>query len=164
MELLKLLDTNEIIAQVLSFLVLFFLLRAFAWKKILELLDHRKATIASEFKKINDTKAEIEQLKTEYENKISAIEKLAGEKIQEAMDEGRKITDEIRKKAYEDADEIITNAKASIKYELSKAQEELKEKIIDLTMSATENLIQEKLTPEDDKKIVESFLKGLDEV
>lgn len=162
MELLKLLNTNEIVAQVISFLVLFFLLRAFAWKKILGLLDQRKHLIASEFQKIDDVKAEVEILKRDYAQKLSAIEALAQKKIQDAVAEGRKITDEIRKKAFQDAEEIIVNAKASIRYELAKAKEELKENIIDLTMKATENLIQEKLSPEDDKKLVENFLKEMD--
>ncbi len=48
MELLKLLSTNEIVAQVLSFLILLFLLRKFAWKKILKILDERKEKIALE--------------------------------------------------------------------------------------------------------------------
>ena len=164
MELLKLLNTNEIVAQVISFLVLFFLLRAFAWKKILGLLDQRKDLIASEFQKINDTKAEVEQLKVDYEKKLSATEDMARHRIQEAVAEGRIITDEVRKKAYADAEEIITNAKTSIHYELAKAKEELKEKVIELTLQATENLIQEKLSPEDDKKLVENFLKDLEGV
>ena len=47
MELLKLLSTSEIVAQILGFLLLFFLLRAFAWKRLLALLDERKARISS---------------------------------------------------------------------------------------------------------------------
>ena len=70
MELLKLLSTSEIVAQILGFLLLFFLLRAFAWKRLLALLDERKARISSEFQKIEETKAALERIKTDYESAI----------------------------------------------------------------------------------------------
>ena len=57
MDLLKLLTAKEIVAQIISFLLLMALLRVFAWKKLLNLLDERRARIASEFKKIEDTQA-----------------------------------------------------------------------------------------------------------
>ncbi|TBR18501.1 ATP synthase F0 subunit B [bacterium] len=164
MELLKLLSANEIVAQVLSFLILFFILRIFVWKRVLGLLDQRKERIASEFNRIEELKAQVGKLKTEYEGKLSAIEEAANRRIQEAIAEGRKINDEARKKAHEQAQEIITNAESNIKYELSKVKEELKDKIIDLTIAATESVIQEKLTPDADRKLVEDFLEKLEDV
>ena len=164
MEFLKLLSTNEIIAQVISFLLLLFLLRIFAWKKLLKLLDDRKEKIASEFKSIDDAKLEISKLKTDYEARISNIEETAKVKIEQALENGRKITEEVREKAHEEAQGIINSAKKDIKYELEKAKEELKDKIIDLTISAAEMVIQEKLTAEDDKKIVKDFLEKVDEL
>jgi F-type H+-transporting ATPase subunit b len=164
MEFLKLLSTNEIVAQILSFLVLLLLLRIFAWRKFLQILDERKQRISSEFKKIDDTKLEISNLKTDYEARLAAIEETTKIKIQEAVDSGKQITEETRKNANLEAQKIIDNARLSIKYELSQAKEELKEKIIELTIKATENVIQEKLTAENDAKLVKDFLDQVDEL
>jgi len=164
MEFLKLLSTNEIVAQVLSFLVLLFLLRLFAWKKFLQILDERKQRISSEFQKIEDVKLEISELKADYEARLASIEETAKVKIQEAVDSGKQITEETRKNANLEAQKIIDNARLSIKYELSQAKEELKEKIIELTIKATENVIQEKLTAENDAKLVKDFLEKVDEL
>ena len=65
MGLLELISANEVVAQVISFLILLFLLRIFAWKKILKLLDESKEKILGEFKKIEDTKAEVSGLKAD---------------------------------------------------------------------------------------------------
>jgi len=164
MGLLDMLSTNEIIAQVLGFLMLLFLLRIFAWKKLLGLLDERKARIASEFKKIDDAKAEVEKLKSDYASKLDEIEEAANLKINEAAAEGKRITEEIRKKAHEEAQDIINSAKKNITYELSKAKEQLKDEIVGLTIKATESIINEKFTGEKDKKLVEDFLDKLDQV
>lgn len=164
MDLLKLLNINEIIAQIVSFLLLLFLLRVFAWKRLLKFLDARKERIANEFKQIEDTKQELASLKSDFQAKLTSIDELAAQKIQEAVSEGRKVTDEMRKKAHEQAQDIIENAQQNIRYELGKAKEELKDKIIDLTISATENIIQEKFTEKDDKKIIQEFLDKIDKV
>ena len=158
------LSANELVAQIISFLILFAFLRIFAWKKILALLDARKERIASEFKNIEDSKAAAAKLQAEYEEKLVNIEAEARQRIQEALAQGRNITDEVRKHAHEEAQEIIKNAKVNIQHELEIAKEQLKDEIIDLTIAAAGNIIQEKLTGEGDRKLVRDFLDRMDEV
>ncbi|MFH0791502.1 MAG: F0F1 ATP synthase subunit B [Candidatus Omnitrophota bacterium] len=162
MELLKLLSANEIVAQILAFLILFFLLKLFVWKKILGLLDQRRERIAFEFKNIEESKADLEKIKSEYAAKLAEIEETAAKKLKEAAAQAKIISEQERKKAYIQAQEIIDNAKANIKYELSMAKEELKDQIIELTIKSTENLIREKFTEKDDRKIITDFLADMD--
>jgi len=162
MELLKLLNSSEIVAQIISFLLLLSILRIFVWKKMLQLLDARKEKIASGLKRIEDTSLEVSKLKSAYELKLTLIEEEARAKIHRALEEGKKIREEVRKKAHEEAQDIIEDARTNIKYELSKAKEELKEQIVDLTIKGMENLIGEKMTGDDDRKIVEGFLEQID--
>lgn len=164
MEMLKLLSANEIVAQVLGFLLLLILLRIFAWKRLLALLDERKERISSEFKKIDDAKLEIESLKSEYSKKLAEIERAAELKVQDAIARGDRITGEIKEKAHEEALRIINSAKESIRQELMEARDELKKKIIDLTIQSTENLIKKKVTEKEDKELVKDFLDGLDDL
>jgi F-type H+-transporting ATPase subunit b len=164
MELLKLLSASEVVAQVISFLLLFFILRIFAWKPLLKILDERKAKIASDFKAIEDAKQGVEKLRLEYQARIDAAGVEAQAKVKEAIEEGRKLTEELRKGAYQEAQKIIENARADIKYELSRAKDELKDQIIDLSIRAAETVIQDKLTEEEDRKIVENFLDKIDTI
>lgn len=164
MELLKLLNANEVFWQIINFLILLFALRAFAWKKLLKLLDDRRERISSEFKQIEEVKASIASLKAEYETKIADIDKHAREKINQAIQEGKIQADGIIKEAHLDAEKILETARADIKYELLQAKEELKEKIINLTIQASEIVIQDKLTEDEDRKIVRSFLEKIDSV
>ncbi|PIU40993.1 MAG: ATP synthase F0 subunit B [Candidatus Omnitrophica bacterium CG07_land_8_20_14_0_80_42_15] len=163
MELLKLLSTSEIVAQVINFLLLLFILRIFLWKRILKLLDERKERISSGLKSIEDSKAEIERLKAEYETQLSSIENIARERIKEAVKEGSQVVNEIKKKAQMDAEKIIEAAKIDMKHEVARAKENLKDEIIALTMKATESLIEAKFTEENDKKLIGDFLKQVDE-
>jgi len=161
-ELLKMLSGSEILAQILSFFLLLFLLRVFAWKKILGLLDQRKERISSQLGQIENTKLEIARLKADYEQKISNISNEAQAKINQAVEQAKAVSAQMRKKAHEEAQDIITDARQQVKYEVSKVQEQLKEQIVDIALEAAKTVIQEKLTEDGDRKIVEDFIRELE--
>ncbi len=164
MERLKLLSANEFIAQVLGFLILLTLLRVFAWKKIIGLLDKRKEYIASELKGIENAKADIEKIKLEYAANMASIEQTAKAKLHEALNESKVILEEARKTAHLESQGIIDNARKSVQYELAKAKDELKNEIVDLTVKGAENIIKEKLTGAGDRKLVENFLEEIEKI
>jgi F-type H+-transporting ATPase subunit b len=164
MGLLNLLSTNEIVAQIASFLLLLFILRVFAWKKVLGLLDARKEKIAAELKAIEDTKLEIAKLRSEYEGRLTSISEEARHKIQEAVQEGKELQEQLKKAGNLEAQKIIESARDNIKYEIGKAKEELKEKIIDISIKAAESVIEEKLTEKSDRNLVSNFLKRVGEM
>ncbi len=162
MDLLKQLSTNEIFAQIIGFLLLLFLLRAFAWKKLLKLLDDRREKIASEFKKIEDTQAEIAKLRSEYDKKLSDIDETSKVKIQEAMVRAKQLAGEVRESSQHEARKILEKAQENIDIELARAKEELKNKVVDLTINTAEKIIKEKLTEEKDRKLVSEFIEEID--
>ena len=162
MELLKLLSTNEIVAQVITFMILLFLMKRFAWIPFLKVLDDRRERIASELKKIDDAKAEVGGIKADYEARLAAIETEARARIRSAVEEGMKKAEEIRQDARSEGEKILAKAQESIKAEIAKAEETLKDKIVNLTVDIASKVVQERLTVEDDKAIVETFLKEME--
>jgi F-type H+-transporting ATPase subunit b len=164
MELLKSLSANEIVAQVLSFLLLLTLLRIFAWKKLLKLLDDRRERIASEFRKIEETQSAVEKLKDDYGKRLAGIEAESRGKIQEAISEGKKVSQEIRDEARQEARTILEKARENIEIEVLKAKQELKQKVVELTLGTTEKLLKEKMTDEKDRKLASDFLDELEKI
>ena len=162
MELLKLLSTSEIIAQVINFLLLLVLMRVFFWKRVLKLLDERRERIASQLENIESAKKEVEKLKDDYQKELNAIEAIKKLKIQEGIEVGRKEADEIRREALLNAQRIMDSAESDIKQEIAKARDALKDEIVNLTISGVENVVGEKLTEESDRKLVRDFLDNLE--
>jgi F-type H+-transporting ATPase subunit b len=163
MELLKLLSTNEMVVQLVNFLLLFFFLRVFLWKRMFAMLEARRERINSDFAKIEDAKKEVERIKADYQDRVSQINKTAQEKMQEAVEKGARLAEEIKLKAQEEAQRSVETAKADIQAELARVKEDMRTEIVDLTIAAAKNIIQEKLTEGDDRKLVEDFLKQVDE-
>lgn len=164
MELLKLLTVPELIAQTLTFIILLVLMRVFAWKPILAILDKRRQRIVDELKAIDQKQKEIDLIKQEYKAKLDAIEDEAKERITQAVNQARDLAGEIKKNAHSDADKIISSGREMIRHEISLAKEEIKTQIVSLAVSVAEHVIEEKLTEVEDKKLINDFLNSIEEI
>lgn len=162
MELLKLLNTGEIVAQTVCFILALAILRAVLWKPFLGILEARRRRIAGEIRDIKDTKTALANMKADYDRRIASIDEEAAARFDAALAEAKKRADEMRLKAEKDGERIIENAKANIRDELAKAKDELKDSMVDLTIRVAQTVIQEKLTVEDDRKLVAEFLKSME--
>ena len=164
MELLKLISGSQILAHIISFLVLLFLLRKFAWGKILKFLDERKERIALQLNEIEERKGELAQLKSGYEAKLNTIEESARAKINEAILEGQRIARQIKDDAHNEAQRIINDAKSCINEEFLKAKEELKNSIVALAMAAASHIIETRITESDSRRLVQDFLQNIEAI
>lgn len=163
MGITELLHGGQIVAQIVTFLVLFGLLRVFVWKRFLKVLDDRRTRIAAEFDQIEMMKSETASVRARYEADCAAIDAVSKQKIQEAIAEGKRIADAVTKSAEAESRKMVDEAKEAIRGEVARAHETLKEEIVDLALGAAGKVIEEKLTESDDRKIVDEFLKGIGE-
>ena len=158
----------EILAQfvvnILAFLLLLLILKKFAWGSLLKLIDDRRAKITSEFESIERTKAELEKLKTDYQKHLDRIEEEARSKIQQAVDEGRRVGAEVEESARAHAREVLEKSKEAIALEVAKARLELKDQVVDLAIQATHKVLQQHLDEETDRRMIEAFIKEINTV
>ncbi len=158
------LSIQEILTQAGAFIVLVFVLKKMAWKPLLQLLDDRRNKIRTEFEEIERTKAEVEKLKRGYEESQAKIEEETRRKLQEAIDEGKKIGRELQENARKEARAVLEKAKEDIQLEVEKAKVTLRFEIADLTLAATERILEEKLDPIKDKELVLNFIEQLEKL
>ena len=158
------LSLQEILTQAAGFILLVWALKRMAWKPLLKLLDDRREKIRSGFAEIEQTQKKLEQLKTEYERARAHIEDEARQKLQESIDEGRRVGRELQEGARREARAILEKAKEDIQLEIAKAKVTLRNEVADLTLRATERLLEEKLDETKDKEIVLDFIEDLEKL
>lgn len=142
-------EIGQILTQIVAFLIMLFILKKFAWKPLLSMLEERKKRIQSEFEFIDSQKKEIERIKNSYREKLDEIEGTAKAKFQEAIAKGREKAQLIEEESRHKAKEILAKAEGDIKREISKSKTELKNDIVNLVTQSTEKMIYETL---DDQK------------
>lgn len=151
-------ELSQVLTHLVGFLVALFILKKYAWKPILKVLDDRRQKIADDFADIEERKQKADVLFAEYEDRLRKIEEEARRRINEAVLEGQKVAAEIKQQAQDEARRVAARAQADIVREHEKARVELKEEMVNLTLGATERLLREKLDPAQHRKLVERFL------
>src|SRR3990170_8296691 len=108
------LEWQQVITQIIGFLIALWVLKKFAWKPLLRVLEERRERIKSEFGKIEEERKNAQALLQQYQEKLKEIDAKARVRIQEAVNEGRKIAVEIKQQAQAEAKEVLTKAQAEI--------------------------------------------------
>ncbi|HKZ22772.1 MAG TPA: F0F1 ATP synthase subunit B [candidate division Zixibacteria bacterium] len=156
------LEWQQVITQIVGFLIALWVLKKFAWRPLLGVLEERKEKIKSEFGKIEEDRKKAQILLEQYQEKLKEIDAEARVRIQEVVNEGRKIAAEIKQQAQAEAKEVLSKAQAEITRELAKAKVQLKNDIVSMALAATEKIIDEKLDEKKDRKLIADFIEELE--
>lgn len=157
-------EIQQILTQALGFLILLWLLKKFAWKPLLSMLDERREKISSEFSNIERVKADLSRLEADYKAKLVDIDAQARQKIQEAISEGQRIAADIQEKARDEAKKTLDKAKSNIDMEISKARVELRNQMAMIAIGAAEKILKEELDRERHKRLVADFIENAGQV
>ena len=156
------LDWQQILSQAISFLTLLWLLRRFAWRPLLGILDERRARIEEDLRQAAQRTADLERLQADYAKRLAKIEDEARTKIQQAILEGKRVASEIQEQARAQGSAVIAKSKETVELELAKARVTLRDQVAAMTMEAVERILRQKLDPKTDRQLVETVLDELD--
>ena len=159
-EILKL-DLSQIASQAISFVLLIWVLRRFAWRPVLGLLDARREKIEQGFRRIAEGKAQVEQLEQDVARRLATIDDEARVKIQQAILEGKRIAIEVQEEARAQAHAVLTKAQETIEMEIAKAKVTLRNEVADMTVDAVEQLLKQRCDEAADRKLIASIIDEL---
>lgn len=162
MEILKLLNFQMVIAQIVCFFLVLFLLKKFLWKPVFTVMEDRRDRVQAELKSVEDAKLDVLKLKNDYAVSLARIDETAREKMKDIEKQAEVRSHELKEKARADADHIIEDSRKEIRFEMTKAREALRNDVVEMVMTVTEKMIMEKLTFDSDKKLVEGMLTEMD--
>jgi F-type H+-transporting ATPase subunit b len=154
---------NQLIAHAISFIIFFFLVRVAFQAIIYPPMRERRERIQAEYKRIEEAKAGVAQLKKEYEGHLKRIEAESRERIQNAVTEGQRVAAEIRDIARKEAQDLMKRATDEISRERDKAQVALRDEVVTLAMEIAGKVVREELTPEKHRKLVDGFLAEVEQ-
>lgn len=152
------------IAQIINFLILFFVFKKFLYKPILKLLKDRAQEIAKGLSDAEQAQKTLEEAQAQ-KDKIIAEAALEAEKIiKETQVNAQGLRDEILNKAKEEADKIILFARDSARAELAQIKDQAREISIELTKKILDRVLSEFFTNEEKGKIFSRNIKRLERI
>lgn len=156
------LQWQQILTHAVGFLLALWVLKKFAWKPLLSLMEERRNKIVEEFKEIDNEKAKVAEMTAEYEAKLRDIENERRAKLVEAMDEGKKLAAEIKANAQNEVKDLHTKAKADLERDVEKAKVQLRDEMVAITMTAAEKVIREKLDDAKHRDLISKYIEELE--
>ncbi|MBN1949667.1 MAG: F0F1 ATP synthase subunit B [Bacteroidales bacterium] len=144
--------TGTVIWMLIAFLTVFFVLKKFAWKPLMNALKMREDTIENALRSAEITQKEMEKMQADNEKTMAEAKKQRDIILKEAKNLKEQIIIDAKEQAALEANKIISDAKANIKSEKDAAISEIKEHAASLSISIAEKLLKEKLASEEDQK------------
>lgn len=147
-----------IIAQVLNFLFLVFILAKFAYKPVINMMEDRKNKIASDLENAELAKAEAEKLKDEYAAQLATVRQEAQSIIDSARKTAQSVHDKIIAETKAEQEQIVASAKDAIALEKQQALGEVRAQVIKLSLVAAGKILEQKLNSAEDEKLAGSVV------
>lgn len=154
-------NASLFISQVISFCVVAFLLKKFAYGPILNMLAERQKTIQQSLENAEKIKAELARAEEERKRLFNEASAAAAKIIEEARAAAARISEIEGQKAVNTAAEIIAKAKQANESEFKRLELELKREIGSLAVKAAMQVSGKILTAEDQKRLAEETNRQL---
>ncbi len=153
---------REVATHAVAFTIAVAILRRYAWRPILGMLDERRAKIRGEFERIDREKGVVEKLHADYDAQLKTIDAQARAKLQEAVGEGQKVASEIKEAARGESRDLIQRARDEIELEKRKAEVALKSDMVRLSLAAAERVIRERLDSEAHRRLISEAIDEME--
>ncbi|MBI4666520.1 MAG: ATP synthase F0 subunit B [Nitrospinae bacterium] len=124
----------------------------------------RAEDIMARFARYEEAREQAAAKLKEYEERLARIEIEASRIRGDAEAEGELIKKKAAGQAEEAAKRMIDKAAEQIELEAAKAREKLMNEAMEAAVNAAEEILKKNLGPEDHKRVVKSFLAGMEKV
>jgi len=154
-------DWPHLIAQMISFGIVCFLLYRFAYGPVLRMLADRRRLIAESLANADKVKAELARTETQRKEVMAQANAQATQFIEEARAAADVLLKKETKKAIAAAEEIIVKAHQAAAQDHARMLAELKQEVGRLVVQTTSAVTGKILTKEDQRRLAEETAEQL---
>jgi F-type H+-transporting ATPase subunit b len=155
------LDWRQLLTQLISFSIVFFVLWRFAYKPIFSMLQARKEKIAEALANAEKIKTDVARTETERQKILADAGDKANKLIDEARQAAARVREQETQKAIAAAEQIVVKAREASAQERQQMLGELKREVGRLVVQTTTAVTGKILTPEDQNRLAQETEKQL---
>ncbi|WP_018627022.1 F0F1 ATP synthase subunit B [Niabella aurantiaca] len=132
-----------------AFVIVFLVLKKFAWKPIIKMLNEREQNIAGAIASAEKVKAEMAQLQSENEALLAKAREERAQLLKEARETKDKIVNEAKEQAKTEASRIIADAQQAINAQKMAALTDVKNEVGKMVIEVSEKVLKQQLAGQD---------------
>ena len=145
----------DMILNILNIVLLFLLVRKFAYKPVRKFMDARTARVNAAAEEAAAKAAAADAVKAEYEEKLAACDTECAAKISEAQKQAKQQAQSVLDEARQQAGGILADAKAEAKKQRDDALKDMQGDIVDLAFGISEKLLERSVRDADTNKMAD---------
>src|SRR5881296_3061409 len=149
------------LSQVISFCIVAYLLRRFAYKPILAVLEERRRKIEEGQLNAEKIKKELAEAEKRYQEIVAKANADAQKMIDEARESSAHLAERKQQEAIAAAEQIVAKAKEAAALEHDRTMESLKRELGRLVVDTTAKVTGKVLTPDDQRRLQEETARQL---
>lgn len=153
---------QTIVAQAVTFLLLFALLRKFLFGPVGEILRARAEEVKRKLDDAEREKREAAEHAQRLEQRLREIHEEARREVERATQEGREAARRIIEQARAEAAEVLRRGREQLEHDRRAAQIELRREVADLAVRAAARAIREAFDEAAHRRAVDRFLTELE--
>ncbi|MEJ6348291.1 F0F1 ATP synthase subunit B [Holzapfeliella sp. He02] len=157
------LELGDVILYFVMFVVLMLLIKHFAWEPVNNMLEKRRSQISNDLDNAAASKKKAQSLAQEREDALKNSRSEALEIVSNAKAHGKATQQQMLDEANNEAKVIKTNALEEAKKSKTDALNSAQADIADIAVAISSKLIQKNLTADDQKDLINNYIKGLDD-
>lgn len=146
-----------------SVILLYVLIRKYAWEQITGIFEAREQKIASDIEGAERSLAQAEELKEKREQQLAHAREEAGQIVETARHTSQSEGDKIISEARLEAGRQIEQAKQNIEQSKAEAVASVKGEVADLTVLLAEKIMATHLDAQAQSELIDSYLDKLGE-
>ena len=151
----------KFIAQVILFLLVYWVLNKYAFGPVIKMLSERRRRIEEGQHNAERIKKQLADAELRYQEVLRKANEDATRLLEEARTSSDAISQKQLQQAIKDAEGIIAKAQDTIVQERNKMVSEVKKEMVDLVVKTTAKVVGKVITPEDQKRLSEETAKQL---
>lgn len=155
-------DPGLYVWTILTFVVLVFLLKKFAWGPLLAALDRREKMIAGAVEDAKKAREELEKVRQDAAQVLAEARKDAETVVSRTRADAAQLREELRKKAVDEAAGIVSNAERRIQQETAKAIQQVRQEAVDLSLTIASKILHRAVTKEDNERLIADVVNSLE--
>ena len=145
--------------SVISFAILFLVLKKFAFPPILSVLDEREKKIRGDIEESEKLKQDVEEIKIDLEKKLKAAHEKADTIVQLAQDEAKKLQEKTVQETEAKVKQVQREAEQEIESSRNKLLQEIRSYTAALTIASAEKFLKKSLDDNDKKRLVDESIE-----
>lgn len=152
-------DWKLLIAQLINFAIVLFILYKFAIKPLSKTMDKRTEEIEKSLKDAKKIEENLAKIEAEKAEKIQQAKKEAAEIIEKSRQQGEEQGQRLVAEAKAEVQTVIAAAKEQIAQEKNQMLKEVKSEVGELVVRATKKILEKTMSKEIDSQLVEESLR-----